>query len=62
MFDVNAISPGTEFMTELNAKLDYFIKHKVNTDPLYAKVRNHFFIRINRFICASYSYGIIFCI
>ena len=50
MFDVNAISPGTEFMTELNAKLDYFIKHKVNTDPLYAKVRNHFSIRLTLFI------------
>ena len=42
MFDVNAISPGTEFMTELNAKLDYFIKHKVNTDPLHTKTIKSF--------------------
>ena len=39
MFDVNAISPGTDFMTELNKKLDYFIQHKINTDPVYSKVR-----------------------
>jgi 5'-3' exonuclease len=39
MFDVNSISPGTDFMTELNEKLDYFIQHKVNTDPLYSKMK-----------------------
>lgn len=38
MFDVNSISPGTDFMTELNRKLDYFIQHKINTDPVYSKV------------------------
>lgn len=38
MFDVNGISPGTDFMTELNKKLDYFIQHKINTDPAYSKV------------------------
>lgn len=35
LFDTNAISPGTEFMYALNKKLDYFIKYKVNSDPLY---------------------------
>lgn len=48
LFDVNSISPGTDFMTELNQKLDYFIQHKVNTDPLYSNVRYfHQHFRLN---------------
>ncbi|CAI2359350.1 unnamed protein product [Moneuplotes crassus] len=39
MFDVNSISPGTDFMVELNRKLDYYIQHKINTDPLYSKIK-----------------------
>lgn len=35
MFDTNAISPGTEFMINLCEQLHFFIKYKINTDPLY---------------------------
>jgi len=39
LFDLNAISPGTEFMYQLNQKVDFFIKRKVNEDPLYQKIK-----------------------
>jgi 5'-3' exonuclease len=35
MFDSNAISPGTEFMVNLCKQLHFFLKYKLNTDPLY---------------------------
>jgi 5'-3' exoribonuclease 1 len=35
LFDSNAISPGTKFMFELNKQLEFFVKYKLNTDPLY---------------------------
>jgi len=39
LFDSNAISPGTEFMQELNTQIDFFIQYKANTDPLYQKAK-----------------------
>jgi 5'-3' exoribonuclease 1 len=41
LFDTNAISPGTEFMFELNKKLDYFVQYKINNDPLYTNIVSH---------------------
>lgn len=35
LFDSNAISPGTDFMYQLGIKLEWFVKYKLNTDPLY---------------------------
>jgi 5'-3' exoribonuclease 1 len=35
LFDSNAISPGTNFMAELCSQLHFFVKYKVNTDPMY---------------------------
>lgn len=35
LFDSNQISPGTQFMYELGKQLEWFVKHKLNTDPLY---------------------------
>jgi 5'-3' exoribonuclease 1 len=35
LFDSNAISPGTEFMINLNKNLKFFVQQKINTDPLY---------------------------
>jgi 5'-3' exonuclease len=40
MFDSNAISPGTQFMAELSRQLHFFVKYKVNTDPLYKCLKN----------------------
>lgn len=42
MFDTNSISPGTEFMNELNKQLKFFIELKISTDPLYQNVRKNF--------------------
>lgn len=38
LFDSNQISPGTQFMHELNRQLEFFVQYKINTDPLYQKV------------------------
>ena len=38
LFDSNAISPGTNFMFELNRQLEYFVQYKINTDPMYKRV------------------------
>ena len=38
LFDSNQISPGTQFMYELGKQLEWFVKYKLNTDPLYQKV------------------------
>ncbi|GBP27597.1 5'-3' exoribonuclease 1 [Eumeta japonica] len=38
-FDSNCITPGTVFMARLHEQLKYFVKHKMSTDPLWAKVR-----------------------
>ena len=46
LFDSNAISPGTKFMFELNRQLEYFIQHKLNTDPLYQKVGTLFSLNL----------------
>ena len=35
LFDSNQISPGTKFMAELSRQLEWFVKFKLNTDPLY---------------------------
>lgn len=35
VFDTNQISPGTDFMHELGRQLEWFVKYKLNTDPLY---------------------------
>lgn len=35
VFDTNQISPGTKFMHELGKQLEWFVKYKLNTDPLY---------------------------
>lgn len=35
LFDSNAISPGTKFMADLCKQLHFFVKYKLNTDPLY---------------------------
>lgn len=39
LFDSNAISPGTNFMFELNRQLEFFVQYKINTDPMYKQVR-----------------------
>ena len=38
LFDSNQISPGTQFMYELGKNLEWFIKFKQNTDPIYQNV------------------------
>lgn len=35
LFDSNQISPGTKFMYELGKQLEWFVKFKINTDPIY---------------------------
>jgi len=35
LFDSNQISPGTKFMHELGENLAWFVKFKLNTDPIY---------------------------
>jgi 5'-3' exoribonuclease 1 len=37
LFDSNQISPGTQFMYELGKNLEWFIKFKLNTDPIYQR-------------------------
>ncbi len=39
LFDTNAISPGTEFMFELNKKLKFFVEQKTATDPYYQGIK-----------------------
>eukprot|EP01022_Parablepharisma_sp_SALTPOND_P026522 TRINITY_DN64324_c0_g1_i1.p1 TRINITY_DN64324_c0_g1~~TRINITY_DN64324_c0_g1_i1.p1 ORF type:complete len:1277 (-),score=166.01 TRINITY_DN64324_c0_g1_i1:68-3898(-) len=39
MFDINSISPGTEFMHNLNEKLLHFVKDKVASDPTYQRMK-----------------------
>ena len=38
LFDSNQISPGTQFMNELGEKLEWFIRYKISTDPIYQNV------------------------
>lgn len=38
-FDSNCITPGTEFMTRLQAQLKYFVTFKVSTDKLWQKTK-----------------------
>lgn len=45
LFDSNQISPGTPFMYELGRQLEWFVKFKLNTDPLYQQVRTNKIIR-----------------
>jgi 5'-3' exoribonuclease 1 len=40
-FDSNAITPGTQFMANLDEQLRYFIHVKLTTDPLWEKVDVH---------------------
>jgi len=37
LFDTNQISPGTVFMHELGVKLAWFVRYKLNTDPMYQR-------------------------
>lgn len=37
-FDSNCITPGTEFMTRLNAQLKYFVCMKISTDKIWQGV------------------------
>lgn len=37
LFDSNQISPGTKFMFELGRQLEWFVKFKINTDPVYQR-------------------------
>jgi len=39
LFDLNAISPGTEFMGQLNEKIDFFLQKKVTEDPFYQRIK-----------------------
>eukprot|EP01022_Parablepharisma_sp_SALTPOND_P008218 TRINITY_DN1353_c0_g1_i1.p1 TRINITY_DN1353_c0_g1~~TRINITY_DN1353_c0_g1_i1.p1 ORF type:complete len:1171 (+),score=123.77 TRINITY_DN1353_c0_g1_i1:444-3956(+) len=39
LFDISAISPGTEFMTEMNKQINFFLMSKIDEDPLYQRVR-----------------------
>ncbi len=39
VWDSNAITPGTEFMTDLMNELKFFIQHKVNTDPEWKTIK-----------------------
>jgi 5'-3' exoribonuclease 1 len=34
-FDSNCITPGTEFMDNLQKQLQFFVTNKVSTDPLW---------------------------
>ncbi|KAJ2946889.1 hypothetical protein O0L34_g16222 [Tuta absoluta] len=38
-FDSNCITPGTVFMARLHEQLRFFVKEKISTDPLWAKVK-----------------------
>ncbi|XP_068630377.1 5'-3' exoribonuclease 1 [Battus philenor] len=38
-FDSNCITPGTVFMANLHEQLRYFVKQKMSTDSLWAKVK-----------------------
>lgn len=38
-FDSNCITPGTEFMENLQAQLEFFVIKKVSTDPLWQKTQ-----------------------
>jgi 5'-3' exoribonuclease 1 len=40
-FDTNAITPGTQFMANLDEHLKYFIHIKLTTDPLWENVDVH---------------------
>ena len=40
LFDSNAISPGTKFMKQLSDQLHFFVKYKLNTDPLYKNLKS----------------------
>lgn len=38
VWDSNAITPGTPFMSILSASIKYWIAYKLNTDPAWAQV------------------------
>jgi len=38
IFDINCISPGTEFMNELNHQIKFFIQRKMKEDERWRKV------------------------
>jgi len=38
-FDSNCITPGTDFMTRLSSRLMLFLQHKVQSDPLWEKIK-----------------------
>ncbi|CAF4285934.1 unnamed protein product [Rotaria socialis] len=40
-FDTNSITPGTQFMAQLNEQLKYFVHVKITTDPLWENVDIH---------------------
>jgi 5'-3' exoribonuclease 1 len=39
LWDSNCITPGTEFMFDLNFELKHFIQHKINTDPEWKNLK-----------------------
>jgi len=39
IFDINSISPGTEFMNELNLQIKFFIQRKMKEDERWRKVK-----------------------
>ncbi|KAG6618819.1 5'-3' exoribonuclease 1 [Phytophthora cinnamomi] len=41
-FDSNCITPGTEFLSTLSQHLVYFVRHKMKTDPLWARLEVFF--------------------
>ncbi|KAF1781193.1 5'-3' exoribonuclease [Phytophthora cactorum] len=41
-FDSNCITPGTEFLSKLSQHLVYFVRQKMKTDPLWARLEVFF--------------------
>lgn len=41
-FDSNCITPGTEFLAELSQHLVYFVRQKMKTDPIWARLEVFF--------------------
>lgn len=41
-FDSNAITPGTEFLGQISQHLVYFVRQKMKTDPLWARLEVFF--------------------
>ena len=57
LFDSNQISPGTKFMHELGENLAWFVKFKLNTDPIYQNVSFQSFWLINNLNFSAKEYA-----